>query len=1017
MPALENKRPIGGLYRLLNVIGSGSMGDVYQAEDIQTRTLVAVKHLKLDTSKNTADAIERFRREGEALRQLNHPNIVKLLATLEDDHQYYLVMEYIGGGSLADAIKQLAPLKLERTLKIGIEIADALTRTHHLKIVHRDLKPANVLLADDGTPRLTDFGIAHLGTAERVTDVGLLMGTPSYLSPEALNGSEADIASDIWAFGVILFEMLVGRRPFMGDTLSQLAASILMNPVPSLETIRPDLPIALIDLINRMLEKDGQQRISSVRLVGAELEAISRGKALPTHFYAPRFQDVSVSTLSGKPISHNLPAQVTAFVGRDAELREMINLLTTPDKRLITILGSGGMGKTRLALETAQAQLAVFRDGVFFVGLAPIHSPDGIVSAIIDATRTSLSGNLDPRQQLLNILRNKHMLLVLDNFEHLVSGAGLVAEILEAAPSIKIIATSRARLNLQGESTFLIQGMGTPTGENLENILDYSAVQLFIQSAKRILPNFTVTPESLRYVALICRQVEGLPLGIVLAASWVDTLSLVEISAEIAKNLDFLESDHQNIPTRQHNLQAVFNYSWNLLSESERKVFVKLALFQGGFTREASEKIAGATLKTLASLVNKSMLRRNADNGRYSIHELLRQYAERKLQEESLAEETRQAHAEYFADYMDERWVDIQGRRQVAGLRDIDLEFNNLRMAWLHLLHHNPTRRSFNFANAFWLFFDLRNRHKDAILLFEDAIQVLNTFPKDKEITFLIAHLRGLESYHLAGSGAVDRAESSAKEAIAILEGYQNVEALAFAWCGLSLRYGVVADSQFVGAAEKFAELAIASGHQWLVARGYLWFGLARFSKPEEAQQHFKKCLSIAQEIGDVYFVAAAYLRLGNLAMSMQAYEEAKHYAEQALPYFKEVGQPWGLYQTENLLGDVAFNMKDYPTAQYYFSQSLKRYREYAFSGELYSFILWHIEILKEQAPDATTVALLSMIFQQADAGQPILRWAERLQETLRAAVAPEVYAAGWEKGKTLRVDTVVDDLLLNKGS
>jgi serine/threonine protein kinase len=271
---MGHEQMISNRYQLGDELGAGGMGIVYQGTDTQTGDLVAVKLLKSEVVANSPDMIERFRREGEALRQLNHPNIVKMLAMVEEHDQHYLIMEFVSGGDLYDMLKQDRRLTIDRLLSIAIQLADALTRAHFLQIVHRDLKPANVLIAADDTPRLTDFGVVHMATKKRVTETGKVIGTLDYLSPESLNGEVVDNRADIWAFGVMLFEMLTGKKPFAGDNVSQIVVNILTAPMPDLEVLCPEAPVALIDLIYRMLEKDRNARIRSVRLVGAELEAI-----------------------------------------------------------------------------------------------------------------------------------------------------------------------------------------------------------------------------------------------------------------------------------------------------------------------------------------------------------------------------------------------------------------------------------------------------------------------------------------------------------------------------------------------------------------------------------------------------------------------------------------------------------------------------------------------------------------------------------------------------------------------
>jgi serine/threonine protein kinase/tetratricopeptide (TPR) repeat protein len=1014
MTLLEHHPLIAGLYRLTNVIGSGGMGSVYKAYDIRTQQLVAIKQLKQAAINDDPEVIERFKREGEALRQLNHPNIVKVLDTIREDDQHYLIMEYVNGGSLADLLKKQSSMTIEQVVKTGIEIADALTRTHYLKIIHRDLKPANVLLTENGAVCLTDFGIAHVSNAEQLTEAGRLIGTPAYLAPEVINGATASASGDIWAFGIMLFEMLSGQRPFVGETLSQLVASILTQPLPDLESLRPDAPITLVDLVYRMLEKDPQQRIRSVRIVGAEFEAISQVLERPEKLPIRNHSKLLV-TESSSARRHNLPAQTTGFVGREEELIRLSHVLDRADVRLITLLAPGGMGKTRLAIEIAHAHLDSFIDGVFFVPLAPVSTPQGIVTAIIDALKFSFSGDIDPKQQLVQILSTKYLLLILDNFEHLLSDVSLVVDILEAAPAIKIMATSRSKLNLQGETLFTMDGMKMPETEKLEDVLQTSAAQLFMQTAQRIHPGFTLTAHDAPYLSRICQQVEGLPLGILLAAAWVDTLSLPEITSEISKSFDFLETEQQNIPTRQRSIRAVFDYSWNLLSADERNVFMKLSVFSGDFTRDAAEKVVGATLKSLAALSSKSMLRRNVENGRYSIHELLRQYSARKLVEANREDEARKAHSEYFAEYVERCWRHMQEGSQIAALRQMDSEYNNIRTAWLYLVDHRRTSGLAAFAYALWMYFELRSRHQDGQVLFGHAVRTLRAFPQIDELRFLIGCMVGMEAYHFAGVGASDISEPRAIEAIRLLEPNGNSEALAIAWCGLSLGYGIAGKREFVQTAEKFAEVASATGSKWLVARSHLWLGLARWSKPQEAREQFLKCLRVAEEIGDVYFVAAGYLRLGHLASHQNEYSEAKRCAEQALPYFEQVGQPWSIYQTENLLGDASLNLNDYSAAKQHFQRALKAYKVYAQVDELLLFVTRTAELLTAQSPTARAVELVSLIINHPHnvhnvAG--IFGQAEKLRAVLEAHLPQTIYTKAWEDGKTLSLEVVIEELL-----
>lgn len=267
-------RVLAGRYEISEIVGRGGMGDVYSGYDLLTDERIAIKALKPEIVEANPSIVERFEREGEALRQLNHPSIVKMLGTVQEDGRQYIILDYVSGGSLRDLLNKEKRLSIKRTLEIGLDLADALTRAHRLSIIHRDIKPENVLIAEDGTPRLTDFGTAHLGDRTRVTEEGSVIGTYAYLSPEACFGAELDARTDIWSFGVMLYEMLAGRRPFDATQPGALVTAIVSQPHPSVKEFRPEVPDLLAQLIDDMLEKTRDNRLSSVRLVGAELESI-----------------------------------------------------------------------------------------------------------------------------------------------------------------------------------------------------------------------------------------------------------------------------------------------------------------------------------------------------------------------------------------------------------------------------------------------------------------------------------------------------------------------------------------------------------------------------------------------------------------------------------------------------------------------------------------------------------------------------------------------------------------------
>ncbi|HEU5102111.1 MAG TPA: single-stranded DNA-binding protein, partial [Roseiflexaceae bacterium] len=311
--------------------------------------------------------------------------------------------------------------------------------------------------------------------------------------------------------------------------------------------------------------------------------------------------------------------------------------------RLITIVGPGGMGKTRLALAVAQSMLDVqiqtdstsvqassikhqiYADGVYFVALAPLRASEHIVSGIAEAIDLRFRADKRlPKQQLLDYLRHKQLLLVLDNFEHLQSGAELMLELLQECPGLRMLVTSREQLQLNSETLFVLESMALPSAATLPDVLSYSAVQLFVETARRVRPKFTPTATNAQAIVRICQLVGGMPLGIILAAAWVEVLSCDEIVTELSQGFDFLESELRDLPERQRSMRAVLAQSWQRLTEAERAVFMRLAVFRGGFTRVAAQHVAGASVRMLSNFVNKSLLQCEP-NRRYTMHEFLRQ--------------------------------------------------------------------------------------------------------------------------------------------------------------------------------------------------------------------------------------------------------------------------------------------------------------------------------------------------------------------------------------------------------
>ena len=476
----------------------------------------------------------------------------------------------------------------------------------------------------------------------------------------------------------------------------------------------------------------------------------------PEHVYQLEIEGLQndfPALLSLNAIPNNLPEQLTDFIGRDVELDEVTALLTRT--RLLTILAPGGCGKTRLAIQAAADLSHQYPDGVFFIALADISSGEDIVQTVAESLSLGLSADDELEPQLLTYLAGKTQLLVFDNFEHVTEGAVLIGNILSAAPNVTAIATSREKLKLQSETTYTLDGLDT-SWESPEDAFQTSGVILFVDGAKRAQPDFVLDTDDLEAVRSILTLTGGLPLAILLAAAWTDMLNVGEIAQEIEKSLDFLETEMGDVPDRHRSIRAVFEYSWSLLDESERSVFAALSVFRGGFTREAAERVAGASLRSLAGLANKSLVVPNPATGRYSVHELLRQYAEHELvQDGERCRAVQQAHADYFADLMDEAMLLFPVAEQLKMVDIVESDIDNSRSAFRYMLTTHNVGGIQKFIPVFMSVYELRGWYPGGITLFGEVLSEFGDDPQDEDTESVPRHGAGIDGVlsHPDGSG------------------------------------------------------------------------------------------------------------------------------------------------------------------------------------------------------------------------------------------------------------------------
>lgn len=873
------------------LISTGGFGEIYRGRDRLTGATVAIKRLLPHLVASSPEMVKRFVREGEALGQLNHPNIIPMLAFYEHDNTYNLVMEYLPDGSLRNLLDRQRALPAGRTLEIALELADALSRAHHLHILHRDLKPENILLDAGGHPRLIDFGLAMLqGTGEpALTQAGMLLGSPAYMSPEAIRGDEMDPRSDIWSFGVLLFEMLTGTLPFAGEKIHSLIFQILNAETPSLRQLCPDVPPALESLVGRMLEKDREKRIPSMRQAAAYLEAIRDAKITALDALELAAPGVPV-TSTPQTYLVDLPAQPTPFIGRENELSHLDDLLNSPGVRMITLVGAGGIGKTRLAVETAARRMKQMANGAVFVPLAAINDAEFLIPAIASALRFRFTPGVDPKEQLAAHLSKLKMLLVLDNFEHLLSSAGLVSDLLAAAHGVQVLVTSRERLNLLEEWVYEVSGLPyPPAGEPVQmetpaGLEQYGAVQLFIERARRANPSIQLDESTLTAVLHICRLVEGMPLALELAAPWARVMSCVEIAQELEHSLDLLTTSMRNLPDRHRSLRVVFDQSWQSLLPPEQEALVRLAVFQSGCTREAAEKIAGARPAVLMALVDKALLRHRGS--RYDMHELIRQYlTERLTQDARLHEETLDRHYRYYLEVLGAEDPRLKGGRQIESAQAISIEIDNIRAAWQRAVQRGDRAMLLQAAEPYWLMNEFRGTLRQGEAAFRQAGDALSSQADDR---MLLGFLRAAQGSLLARQWNFEQGRALMEQGLALLRQAdpRDPEKTAFALTWFAFLN--VMRGQF-SAAELAAQESLAyfpiTGDRWTQAGALRLLGAAALyqGQLQRAQEYLEECVAVCKSIGELRIRSYATANLGVIHLWMGQIDQSRQYFEDSV--------------------------------------------------------------------------------------------------------------------------------------
>jgi predicted ATPase/serine/threonine protein kinase len=883
-----------GSYEILQRLGAGGMGEVYRAKDTRLDREVAIKILSLERCSHP-EALSRFEQEARSASALNHPNIVTIYELGHENGTHYIAMELVEGDTLRGLLAS-GPIPFRKSVAIAAQIADGLAKAHDIGLTHRDLKPENLMVSRDGMAKVLDFGLAKLlkfdqtGSSDVITTItehGTIMGTVGYMSPEQATGEELDFRSDQFSFGSVLYEMATGSPAFKKKTHAETTAAILRDDPERLGHKMLQAPAPFIWIVERCLAKDPKQRYASTRDLARDLAAV-------------RDRLADTPARESEPRPNSLPAQRTAFIGREREATGLRQLLGRADVHLVTLTGPGGIGKTRLALQVAGEIADQFPGGVCFVALSAIGVRSLIASTIAQTVGVRETGNTSPQENLMEYVGglSQPMLLVLDNFEHLVSGAPVVAQMLTAGPKLKVMVTSQAPLHVYGEHEFPVPPLALPDPKfipPLEELSRLPAIALFVERAQAVKHEFALTKGIAPAVAAICSRLDGLPLAIELAAARIKLLSPSAMLTRLESRLNLLTGGARDLPTRQQTLRNTVDWSYGLLNGAEQTLFRRLSVFTGGCTLEGVEAVCDTkgdlgldVLDGMASMVDKSLAQQVEQvdkETRFFMLSTIREYALERLAESDDESATRRAHAAYYLVLAEEGAEDIAA--QPEWLDRFEVEHDNFRLAIDYLIKAGDADWGLRLGTALFRFWETREHLTEG----RDAI----------------ARLLSLE-----GAAARPKLRARLLFAGAVLTAAQRDYSSAFPLFEESLETCVKLNDNR-GVAVALNALAVNRRDRGELAA---------------ASSLFERCISIWKDLGDPTNVARTLSNLASVMKLQGEYERASSLYEECLTMFRKVGDVAGAAWTLNYLGDVARGKADLVAARSLCEQSLSEFRQ-----------------------------------------------------------------------------------------
>ncbi|MCB9134974.1 MAG: tetratricopeptide repeat protein [Anaerolineales bacterium] len=617
------------------------------------------------------------------------------------------------------------------------------------------------------------------------------------------------------------------------------------------------------------------------------------------------------------PPSHNLPEPLTSFIGREDETGQLTRCLSNPICRLITLIGPPGAGKTRLAVHVAKATLERFTDGIWFIPSETVHPAGGLMPAIAKTIGFGGDGQT-VRSALLQYLQSKKMLILLDGFEQLKQGSGSLLEVLGRAPDVKIMITSRERLNYQVACIFEIGGLAYPNGLFQKHADEYPAIRLFLNRALHRPGQMALPTKDLYEVIKICQLLEGLPLAVELAAASAHKFSYAQIAEEIQNNLDMLKTSMLDVPERHQSMHAAINQSWHLLTEKEKTFFARLSIFEESFSFEAAAFITNIDAGTLANLMDKSLVTMN-EARRYKLQLILRNFAAEKLQaqpEETQNLQTR--FSQYYMAFLYQRKAEPDKQLPLHAFREIVPEMANIQTAWGWVTARQDFEGIAKGLETLWDFFNFHDALKDGEEAFRTCVTALQASSLPDAGKWLGKALSGL-AWFLARQGEYDAASAYYLQSIGCFEAYQSYAELVFPHFG----NGFVAYQlgEYVKARESFKASASAGEKagetNWsAMARVYLALLRELTGEPPDAEKELLEILMVFERMSNLHGRLRTLKHLGDVAHARGHLTQATAYYSRTVELAEEIGQVGMLAPIQLKLGTIVGEQGDYSRAK-----------------------------------------------------------------------------------------------------